>query len=48
MKSFIGENDINKHLQRALAERFNMKGVAKLNDPFRATNGFITNQKHLK
>ena len=42
MKKYIPKNDFRKHVNLALASKFNMHGQAKLDDPFRSTNGFIT------
>ena len=42
MKKYIPKDDFRKHINLALKSKFNMHGQAKLDDPFRSTNGFIT------
>ena len=48
MKNYIPDMTEEQQIKMALANQCVQSGIRPLNDPFRATNGYITNKYHLK
>lgn len=48
MQKHINDLTEEKQMDFFLQQHCGKNGLKKLNDPFRQTNGFITDKKHLK